>query len=111
MMTQTTLAEIVDRNQGRQDPDVTALLAEVGEQRNRQTTAIGWISRDVVPNLKDVWRYLLYQKEVPKECLVLDNAISKLEGDLMWLGLWDAPATESDKGPKLSGDSTTTTGS
>lgn len=41
----------------------------------------------VLPQMKDVWRTLLYQKPCPKECLILDNAIGKLEGDLAWLAL------------------------
>ena len=92
MMTQELLDEIATRNQDRPNEDVTALLAEVHKLKNRQITVLCWIGTDVVPDLKEVWRYLLYQRKVPKECLVLDNAISRLEGDLMWLGLWDAPA-------------------
>jgi hypothetical protein len=96
MMTQNKLAEIAARNQERPNENVTALLAEVRELKNRSMTAISWIGRDVVPNLKDVRRYLLYREPCPKECLVLDTAIAKLEGDLGWLGLWNSPAIEPD---------------
>lgn len=87
MMSKMQLAEIAARNQGRPNEDVTILLAEVHELRSRQTQAIRWIGRDVLPNLKEVWRYLLYRKPCPRECLVLDTAIAKLEGDLGWLAL------------------------
>ena len=90
MMSQNQQAEIAARNQERPNEDVTALLAEVHELTNRQNTAMGWIYRDVVPNLKEVWRHLLYQKPCPRECLVLDTAIAGLEGHLQWLGLWSS---------------------
>jgi hypothetical protein len=87
MIGKNQLAEIEARNQERPNQDVTALLAEVHELKNRQMTFTSWIGRDVVPNLKEVWRYLLYRKPCRKECLVLDIAIAKLEGDLGWLAL------------------------
>jgi hypothetical protein len=64
------------------------LTAPLSGQRERQNTVIGWITRDVLPAMKDVWRYLLHQKKTPKECLILDNAIAQLEGDLayLWMG-------------------------
>jgi hypothetical protein len=87
IMTKTQLAAITARNRERPNEDVTALLAELLELKSRQTQVIRWIGGGVVPNLKEVWRYLLYRKPCPKECLVLDNAIAKLEGDLGWLAL------------------------
>jgi hypothetical protein len=83
MLTTDELSSIKERNTD--NPDVTALLAELELQRERQNTAIGWISRDALPAMKQVWRYLLYQKKTPPECLMLDNAIAQLEGDLGWL--------------------------
>jgi hypothetical protein len=87
MMSKIQLAAIQARNQERADEDVTTLLAEIHELKNRQIQAMRWIGSDVVPNLKEVWRYLLYRKPCPKECLVLDTAIGKLEGHLGWLAL------------------------
>ncbi len=87
MMTKAQLAQIAVRNEERANEDVTALLAEIHELRSRQAQAIRWIGGGILPNLKEVWRYLLYTKPCPKECLALDNAIAKLEGDLRWLAL------------------------
>jgi len=87
MMGKVRRAEIAARNQEQPNENVTALLAEVHELESRQVQAIRWIGGDVVPALKEVWRYLLYRKPCSKECLVLDTAIGKLEGDLWWLAL------------------------
>jgi hypothetical protein len=87
MMSKIQLVEIAARNQERPNEDVTALLAEIHELKSRQMQATRWIGGDVLPKLKTVWRYLLYRKPCPEECLVLDNAIAKLEGDLGWLAL------------------------
>jgi hypothetical protein len=87
MMSKMQLVEIAARNQERPNEDVTTLLAEVYILKSRQMQIIRWIGGDVVPNLKEVWRYLLCRKPCPKECLVLDTAIVKLEGDLGWLAL------------------------
>ena len=87
MMNKAQLAQITARNQELPNEDVMVLLAGVHELKTRQMQAIRWIGGGVVPILKEVWRYLLYRKPCPKECLVLDNAIAKLEGDLGWLAL------------------------
>lgn len=87
MLNKRLLAEMDARNQESPNEDVTALLAEVHELKRRQMQPIRWIGTGVVPKLKTVWRYLLYQKSCPKECLVLDKALSSLEGDLRWLVL------------------------
>jgi len=87
MMSKNQLAEIAARNQERPNEAVTTMLAEIDELKSRQIQAIRWIGSDVVPNLKEVWRYLLYRKPCPEECMVLDTAIAKLEGDLGWLAL------------------------
>jgi hypothetical protein len=87
MMSKMQEPEIVARNQERPNEDVTTLLAEVHELKSRQMQAIGWIGRDVLPNLREVRRHLMYRKPCPKEYLVLDTAIAKLEGHLGWLAL------------------------
>lgn len=87
MISKMQLAEIEARNREQPNADVTSLLAYVRELRSRQMQVIRWIGGDVVPNLKKVWRYLLYRKPCPKECLELDTAIATLEGDLGWLAL------------------------
>ena len=94
MMTRNNLADIVARNRERPNEDVTALLAEVQELKTRQTTAMGWIARDVAPKLWEVRRSLLYQKPCPREYLVLDTAIALLDGHLAWLGPWNSAATK-----------------
>ncbi|MGB7723602.1 MAG: hypothetical protein WBL65_27125 [Bryobacteraceae bacterium] len=87
MISKIQLAEIAARNQERPNKDVTTLLAEVHELKSRQIQAIRWIGRDVLPNLREVRRYLLYRKPPPKEYLALDTATAKLEEHLGWLGL------------------------
>ena len=94
-MNKAQLAEIAARNQERPNEDVTALLTEVQALRDRQMTFIRWAAEGVLPKLKAVWRVLLYQKPRPAECLTLDKAIGKLEGDLGWLALF---LDESDGG-------------
>jgi hypothetical protein len=88
MMNKAQLAEISARNQERPNEDVTVLLTEVQGLRDQQMTFIRWTAKDVMPKLKEVWRVLLYQKPCPEECLTLDKAIGKLEGDLGWLALY-----------------------
>jgi hypothetical protein len=85
MMNKAQLAEIAARNQERPNEDVTALLAEVHELSSAISNFL--ISRDVLPKLWTVRRTLLYQKPTPSEYSILDEAISKLEGDLGCLAL------------------------
>ena len=86
MLTQQALSAIKDRNP--ENSDIQILLNEIQELNERQDTATRWIVDDVLPRMKEVWRYLLYQKRIPKQCLTLDIATARLEGHLMWLGLY-----------------------
>jgi hypothetical protein len=67
------------------NPGVLSLLTEIKLQKHRQRTAIDLIRRDVLPAMEKVRYFLLAQRPIPEECLMIDTAIAQIDGDLNYL--------------------------